>query len=134
MAQRAETTVTECFLTSCVWARFLIDSTHYAWTAAKSAHYDFVGSRVYACLSITCHLRFWQNRRGLFSCHCGITGVERTPNKNQQRELILEKKTLPPLLPDSNSYPFYHESGALTNKLSRLQHSASTNILHITSC
>ena len=38
---------------------------HYAWTAALSAHSDFVGSRVYACLGVTCHLHFWQNDRGL---------------------------------------------------------------------
>ena len=38
---------------------------HYAWTAARSAHSDFVGSRVYACLGVTCHLHFWQNDRVL---------------------------------------------------------------------
>ena len=38
---------------------------HYAWTAAYSGHSDFVGSRVYACLGVTCHLHFWQNDRGL---------------------------------------------------------------------
>ena len=38
---------------------------HYAWTAAYSAHSNFVGSRVYTCLSVTCHLHFWQNDRGL---------------------------------------------------------------------
>ena len=32
---------------------------------AKSAHSDFVGSRVYACLGETCHQHFWQNGRGL---------------------------------------------------------------------
>ena len=34
-----------------------------------------------------------------FTCHCGNTGVERTPNKSQHTKLILEKKILPPLLP-----------------------------------
>ena len=38
---------------------------HNAWTAALSAHSDFVGSRVYACLGVTGHLHFWQNDRGL---------------------------------------------------------------------
>ena len=33
----------------------------YAWTAAYSAHSDFVGSQVYVCLSVTYHLHFWQN-------------------------------------------------------------------------
>ena len=31
---------------------------HYAWTAAQSTHSDFVGSRVHACLCVTCHLHF----------------------------------------------------------------------------
>ena len=38
---------------------------HYVRTAAKSAHSNFVGSRVYACLGVPCHLHFWQNDRGL---------------------------------------------------------------------
>ena len=54
-----------CFLTSCVSARFPDRFPHYAWTAAWSAHSDFVGSRMYACLGITCHLHFWQNDRSL---------------------------------------------------------------------
>ena len=36
---------------------------------------------------------------GSFTCHCGNTEVERTPNKSQHTELTLEKKILPPLLP-----------------------------------
>ena len=39
------------------------------------------------------------NEPGSFTCHCGNTGVERTPNKSQHTKLTLEKKTLPPLLP-----------------------------------
>ena len=38
---------------------------HYACTVAKSAHSDFVGSGVYACLGVTCHLHFCQNDRDL---------------------------------------------------------------------
>ena len=34
-----------------------------------------------------------------FMCHCGDTGVERTPNKSQHTKLTLAKKTLPPVLP-----------------------------------
>ena len=37
---------------------------HYAWTAAQSAHSDFTGSRLCACLGVTCHLHFWQNDWG----------------------------------------------------------------------
>ena len=36
-----------------------------AWTTAQSAPSDFVGSRVYACVDVTCHLHFWQNDQGL---------------------------------------------------------------------
>ena len=50
VAQWAEATVAKCFLTSCVWAL---------------AHSNFVRSRVYTCLGVTCNLHFWQNDRGL---------------------------------------------------------------------
>ena len=40
---------------------------HYAWIAVKSARSDFVGSRAYACLGVTCRLQFWQNGQGLSS-------------------------------------------------------------------
>ena len=36
-----------------------------AWTVAKSALSDFIGSRVYVCVGVTCHLHFWQNDWGL---------------------------------------------------------------------
>ena len=32
-------------------------------------------------------------------CHCGNTGVKRTPNKSQHTKFTFEKKILPPLLP-----------------------------------
>ena len=93
---------------------------HYAWTAAQSAHSDFVGSRVYACLGVTCHLQFWQYDRGLFSCHCGNTGIERTPNKSQHTKLTLRKKILPLLLPGFELAAFRSRVRRSANKLSRL--------------
>ena len=45
---------------------------HYVWTAAWSAKFNFVGSRVYACLGVTCHLHFWQNDQGLL-CATAVT-------------------------------------------------------------
>ena len=36
---------------------------------------------------------------GSFACHCGNTGVERTPNESQHTKLTLEKKILLSLLP-----------------------------------
>ena len=47
---------------------------HSAWTAASSAHSDSNGSRVYACLGVTCHLHFWQNDRGLLRATAVIRG------------------------------------------------------------
>ena len=55
----------KCSLTSCAWAHFADRFPHYAFTA-KSAHSDFVGSRVYACLGVTSwHLHFGQNDRDI---------------------------------------------------------------------
>ena len=44
---------------------------------------------------------------GSFTCHCGNTGVERTPNKSQHTELTLEKKILPPFLPGFEHAAFW---------------------------
>ena len=52
----------------------------------------------YVSLGITCNLHFWQNDWDLL-CATAMTGVERTPNKSQHRELTLEKKILLLLLP-----------------------------------
>ena len=51
----------------------------YAWTAVESADSDFFGSRVYACLDVTCHLHFWQNDRGLLP----VTAVTRGWNEHR---------------------------------------------------
>ena len=72
---------------------------HYAWTAASSAHSNFVGPRVCACLGVTCHLHSWQNGSGLLRATVVTRGVDRTPNRSQHTKLTLEKKILPPLLP-----------------------------------
>ena len=45
---------------------------HSAWTSAWSAYSNFDGSRVYACLGVTYHLRFWQNDQGLL-CATAVT-------------------------------------------------------------
>ena len=97
---------------------------HSAWTAVQSTHSDFVESRLYACLGVTCHLHL----PGSFTCHCGNTGVERAPNKSQHTKLTLEKKILPPPLPGFELTTFrsrvrlsYQPAiAALTNQLSRL--------------
>ena len=61
---------------------------HYSWTPAWPAHSDFGGSRVYACLGVTCHLHLWQNDRGLLRA----TAVTRElPNKSQHTKSTQEK-------------------------------------------
>ena len=50
-------------LTSCIWVHFPGRFPHHAWTA-WSAHSNFVGSRMYTCLGVTCLCTF-----------CRMTGV-----------------------------------------------------------
>ena len=53
---------------------------------------------------------------GSFTCHCGNTGVERTPYKSQHRKPTLEKKVnkfSQGSCRNSNSQSFNNESGAL---------------------
>ena len=99
MVQRAETTVAECLPDELRVSSFPNRFQRYAWTTALSARSDFVGSRVYECLSVTCHLHFWQNYRGLLRATAVPRGVERTQNQSHHTKLTLEKKILPPLLP-----------------------------------
>ena len=80
------------------------------------------GSRVYACLGVTCHLHFWQNDRGLLRDTAVNTGVERTPNKSQHRKL-------PPLLPGIGTGNLSITSPALLPTiLSRLPVSACISV------
>ena len=53
--------------------------------------------KVYACLAVTCHPRFWQNDRGLLRATAVTRGWNGYRNKSQHRKLTLEKKILPPL-------------------------------------
>ena len=53
--------------------------------------------KVYACLAVTCHLRFWQNDRDLLRATVVTRGWNGYRNKSQYRKLTLEKKILPPL-------------------------------------
>ena len=53
--------------------------------------------KMYACLAVTCHLRFWQNDRGLLRATAVTRGWNGYRNKSQHRKLTLEKKILPPL-------------------------------------
>ena len=64
VAQQAEMIVAECSLMSCRWGCFPGRFPHYAWTAV-STYSDFVGSRMYTCFGVICHLQFRKNDRGL---------------------------------------------------------------------
>ena len=48
-------------------------------------------------LIVTCHLRFWQNGRGLLRATVVTRGWNGYRNKSQHKKLTLEKKILPPL-------------------------------------
>ena len=79
--------------------------------------------KVYACLAVTCHLRFWLNDRGLFRATVVTRGWNGYRNKSQHRKLTLEKKKEKKSRRssrDSTPRPFDHESGALTTELSPL--------------
>ena len=50
------------------------------------------------CLTVTCHLHFWQNDRDLLGATAVTRGSNGYQNKSQHRKLTLEKRILPPLL------------------------------------
>ena len=97
---RAETTVSLCSLTSCVWAYFPDRFPQYACMDSgivSPLRLRWVkGVCVFRCNPPPALLA---ERPGSFTRHCGNTGMEWTPNKSQHTKLTLEKKILLPLLP-----------------------------------
>ena len=76
--------------------------------------------KVYACLAVTCHLRFWQNDWDLLRA----TAVTRGGGADADIRVSTESwpwriKFSRSSCRDSNPRPFNHESGALTTELSR---------------
>ena len=71
--------------------------------------------KVYACLTVTCHLHFWQNDRDLLRATAVTRGWNGYRNKSQHRKSTLEKKILPPLQQGFEPTTF----GALSTELSR---------------
>ena len=107
------TTVAECSLLSCVRARFRIGShTIYLDSGTVS---PLRLRWVKGACKFRCNLppALLAERPGSFTCHCGNTGVKRTPNKSQHTKLTLRRKFSPRFCRDSNSQPFDHESGVL---------------------
>ena len=54
--------------------------------------------KVYECLSVNCHLHFWQNDQGLLRATAVTRGWNGYRNKSQRRKSTLQKKIPPPLL------------------------------------
>ena len=114
VAQRAETTVAECFLTSACGLvsrqvpTLCLDSSI---VSLLRLHW-VMGVCMFRCNLPPALLAKWP---GSFTCHCGNTGVEQTTNKSQHTKLTLEEKNLPPLLSRFKLATF--RSGTLTNKL-----------------
>ena len=98
---------------------FLDRFPHYAWKTAESAHSDFVGSRVYACLGVTCHLHFWQNDRSLLRATAATQGWNGHRIRVSTQSWLWRRKFCRLSCRDSNSQHFDNESGAQTNKLSQ---------------
>ena len=65
---------------------------------------------------VTCHLHFWHNYQGLLCA----TAVTRERKGHTAHKVKWRRKFSHRSCRDSNSQSFDHESGALTNKLSRL--------------
>ena len=53
--------------------------------------------KVYARLTVTCHLRFWQNDRGLLRVTAVTRGVERIPKQESAQKGDSGEEILPPL-------------------------------------
>ena len=87
---------------------------HYTCTAAQSAHSDFVGSRVYACLDVTCHLHSWQNDQGLLHATAVTQGWNGHQRRVSTQSQLWRRKFSHRSCRDSNSQPFDHKPSTLT--------------------
>ena len=88
---------------------------HYAWTVEKSAHSNFVVSKVYACLGVTCHLHFWQNNQGILCATAVTKGRNRHRIRVSTQSWLWRRKFSCRSCLGLNSQPFDYESGTLTN-------------------
>ena len=79
---------------------------------------------VYACLGVTCHLHFWQNDRGPSRATAITRGLNGHRIRVSTQSSLCRRKFSRRFCRNSNSQPLDHESGALTNKLSRQQYEA----------
>ena len=91
---------------------------HYAWTAAESAHSNFVGSKMRACLGVTCHLHFCQNDQGLLHATAVTWGWNGHWIRVSIQSWLWRRKFSRHSCRDLNLQSFDDEPGALTNELS----------------
>ena len=96
-------------------------SAHVLCTPYNHAPCHFLQShtcKVYACLAVACHLHFWQNDRGSFTCYCSNMWAEDTEIKVSTESWPWRRKFSHHSCRNSNPRPFSQESGALTTELS----------------
>ena len=74
--------------------------------------------KVYACLTVTCHLHFWQNDQDLLHATVVTWGWNRYRNKSQHRKSTRRRKFSQRSCRDLNKRHFNQESSALTTELS----------------
>ena len=102
VAQRAETTMAECSLTSCMWAHFLIDSH----TLPGQPHSQPTPTSMgHGC---TCHLHFWQNDWGLLHATAVTWGWKGHRIRVSTQSWLWRRKFSCRFCQDSNSQPFDH--------------------------
>ena len=95
-------------------------SQHILCTPYNHAPCHFMQShirKVYACLAVTCHLRFWQNDGGLLRATGTDTEIRVSTESWPWRRKFSRRSSR-----DSNPRLFDHESGALTTELSPLSY------------
>ena len=83
---------------------------------------------MYACLGVNCHLHFWQNDRSLLRATAVTRGWNGHLIRVSTQSWLWRRKSSRQSSRDSNSQPFDHESGTLTNMLSRLPWSISGSV------
>ena len=110
-AQQAETTVAECFLTSFACELVPVRFPHYVCGIVSPL--QFVGSRMYPCLSVTCHQHFWHNDRGLLRATAVTRGWNGHRIRASTQSLLRRRNFSRRPCRNSNSQPFDHESGVL---------------------
>ena len=96
-------------------------SAHVLCTPYNHAPCHFMQShirKVYACLTVTCHLHFWQNDQDLLRAAAVTRGGTDTEIRVSTESRPWRRKFSRRSSRDSNPRPFNHESGALTTELS----------------